>query len=585
MLKPQTNEILLKTGATDWLHFQTPERIITAKSVDEVLPALQEIETATQSGKYAAGFLSYEAAAAFDPAFSSCAPGNLPLLWFGIYSDPKTLQEKEFPDTENVECGDWNFSVSRAEYREQIARIKAYIAAGDTYQVNHTVRLHNESFNPEESWPFFLNTFLPLDSEFSAYLETERFALASGSPELFFEQDGNQLTCRPMKGTIRRGPYREVDRRQRNTLGESEKDRAENVMIVDMIRNDLGRIADPGSVHTTRLFDLEKYATVWQMTSTVTAKTRASITDIFKALFPCASITGAPKVRTMEIIHELEQSPRGIYTGCIGYIAPGRQARFNVAIRTLAIDKANGSAEYGTGGGIVWDSEADAEFAECEAKALTLTAPRPRFQLLETLLFEPGKGLFLLDKHLERLTQAADHFNFKCALPAIRQALEAFQCDEFARLRLLVSRDGSFELQHVPLGKERPVIDQAWKLALAKTPVNSHDPFLYHKTTHRTVYEKAKAGCEGADDVVLFNERGEITESTFANIVIEQNGRKFTPPIECGLLNGTFRQHLLESGELIEKIITLDELKSAEKIWLINSVRGWIPAEWIFQKI
>ncbi|MFC1467866.1 aminodeoxychorismate synthase component I [Verrucomicrobiota bacterium] len=500
------------------------------------------------------------------------------MLWFGIYDAPTEINERDFPTAENTGYGDWNFNVSRAEYRAQIARIKDYIAAGDTYQVNHTVRLKNESFQPDTAWPFFLNTFLPLDSEFSAYIETDAFAIASGSPELFFEQDGPKLTCRPMKGTIRRGAYSLVDNREHNLLGQSQKDRAENVMIVDMIRNDLGRIAQPGTVHTTRLFDLEKYATVWQMTSTVTAETETGITDIFKALFPCASITGAPKVRTMELIRELEQSPRGIYTGCIGYIAPNRQARFNVAIRTLAIDKNRGTAEYGTGGGIVWDSEADLEFAECEAKALTLTESRPRFQLLETLLFEPSKGIFLLEKHLERLEQAANYFNFKCDLPAVEKELADFRCDKFARLRLLVSRDGQFELQHVPLGKEKPAIEHPWKLKIAASSVDTRNPFLYHKTTHRTVYKKAKAGCEEADDVVLFNENGEVTETTIANIVIEKRGQKFTPPISCGLLNGTFRQHLLETGRITEKAITVDDLKNADQIWLINSVRGWVPA-------
>lgn len=578
MFKPRADEIVLKTGATQWVHFESPSQIITATTLAEVLPALREIEAATHSGKYAAGFMSYEAAAAFDAAFTTPSQGALPLLWFGIYDEPVQRSERDFPAAEPAACGDWSLSVNRMAYTEQIAQIKEYIAAGDTYQVNHTLRLKNDSFNTEASWPFFLNTFLPLDSEYSAYLETDAFAIASGSPELFFEQDGDQITCRPMKGTVRRGAYGPLDTQQYNQLGGSEKDRAENVMIVDMIRNDLGQIAQPGSVHTTRLFDLEKYATVWQMTSTVTAKSNAGITDIFKALFPCASITGAPKIRTMQLITELEKTPRGIYTGCMGYIAPNRHARFSVAIRTLAIDKVNGTAEYGTGGGIVWDSEAESEWAECAAKALTLTAPRPRFQLLETLLFEPKTGPFLLRAHIQRLAAAADYFNFTCDLKSVQAALTDFTCDEFARLRLLLFRDGHIELQATLLGAEKPAVTGRWKLKLAHQPVDSDDPFIYHKTTHRAVYQNAKDGIEDADDVVLFNARGEVTESTIANIVIETDGQKFTPPICCGLLNGTFRQHLIETGEIAERIITIPELKAADQIWLINSVRGWIPA-------
>jgi para-aminobenzoate synthetase/4-amino-4-deoxychorismate lyase len=576
MQQPKKNELLLKNGATQWLHFHSPSRILIARTIDEVLPALREIEAETAAGNHAAGYLTYEAAPAFDSAFKTHTPDQ-PLLWFGIYPEPAPLSESDFPTAPAPATGNWQLNATPESYRAQIAEIKEQIAAGDTYQVNHTLRLQNDAFNPAEGWPFFLNTILPLDSHYSAYLETDTHTIASGSPELFFQQNGNQLTCRPMKGTLPRGPHTAADNQQRNRLGQSAKDRAENVMITDMIRNDLGRIADPGTVHTTHLFDLEKYATVWQMTSTVTAQSDAGIADLFRALFPCASITGAPKIRTMQIIRELEDSPRGIYTGTIGYIAPNRHARFNVAIRTLAIDKKAGTAQYGTGGGIVWDSQADAEFQECQTKTLTLTAPRPRFQLLETALYEPGTGIFLLEKHLDRLQTAADYFNFACDIEKVRETLLNFKSDEFTRLRLLVSRDGKIDLQAVPLGQEKPVITKPWKLELTKGPVDSNNPFLYHKTTHRNVYDQAKAGST-ADDVILFNARGEITETTIANIVIQKNGRQLTPPISSGLLSGTYRQHLIETGEVEESILTLADLKTADKIWLINSVRGRIPA-------
>ena len=355
-------------------------------------------------------------------------------------------------------------------------------------------------------------------------------------------------------------------------------------MIVDMIRNDLSVIAKKGSVKPTSLFDVKKFASVWQMTSTVTAKTDASLVEIFKALFPCASITGAPKVRTMQIINQLEKSPRRIYTGCIGYVTPQKKARFSVAIRTVAIDKQNGSAEYGTGSGIVWNSDAKAEFAECKTKALSLSEPRPNFQLVETLLFKPKTGISLLNEHLERLEKAAQFFNYFCDISKIRDSLKNLSFNEFTRIRLLVWRNGSFEIESFPLGEKEPKIENTWKIALAKTPIKIDNPFIFHKTTNRKIYELAKAETPNADDVILFNENGEITETTIANIVIEKAGKKITPPIICGLLDGTLRRHLLETGEIDEQKISIDELRAAEKIWLINSVRGWIPAQ-LEQKI
>lgn len=578
MRRPKTDEVLLKNGPTQWLFFRRPIRIVTARLLDEIRPALRDIERAAASGLYAAGFLTYEAAPAFDAALATCRPGNLPFVWFGVYDEPATVAERDFPCPKPPRCAVWQLNLSREEYAKRIARIRRYIEAGDTYQVNYTLRLQSRRFPAKAGWPFFLNTFLSLDSGYSAYIETEDFAVASGSPELFFEREGERITVRPMKGTIRRGASREADSRRRRRLRESQKDRAENVMIVDMIRNDLGRIARPGSVRPTRLFEIEQYADVWQMTSTVTARVGAGIEGTFETLFPCASVTGAPKVRTMQIIRELERQPRGIYTGAIGYVAPGGKARFNVAIRTLSIDKRTQTAEYGTGGGIVWDSKAALEFAECEAKALALTAPRPSFCLVETLLFEPGKGMFLLEEHLRRLTASARYFRFACDAGALRKALKHFSGKEFVRVRVLLARDGLWEFETTRLGRRRPLESRPWKLRLAEHAVRSDNPFLYHKTTHRAVYEQALNARADADDVVLFNERGEVTETTVANIVFETAGRKVTPPVACGLLNGTLRRHLLKTGQIAERKIPVAALNSARRMWLINSVRGWIPA-------
>jgi para-aminobenzoate synthetase/4-amino-4-deoxychorismate lyase len=383
-----------------------------------------------------------------------------------------------------------------------------------------------------------------------------------------------------MKGTAARGRTLAEDRSNAACLYESEKNRAENVMIVDMIRNDLGRIARTGSVKVPRLFEIEKYPTVWQMTSTVEAVTAASFPKILQALFPCASITGAPKVKTMELIASIETTPRNIYTGAIGFVSPDRRAQFSVAIRTILIDKFTSNAEYGVGGGIVWDSTAAEEYEECLNKAkIILDPPPPRpFQLLETLLWTPDKGYFLLSRHLERLRESALYFDYPYDEALIRKALdekvEALSSGPY-RLRLLLSRNGDVECNFMPLGLPD---GRLLRIRLARQAVHSRAPFLYHKTTRRDLYEKAQASFPDADDVILYNEAGEVTESCIANVVILHNGLLVTPPVRCGLLNGTYRSELLDRGEISEKVVSLFELKRAEKVFLINSVRKWREA-------
>jgi para-aminobenzoate synthetase/4-amino-4-deoxychorismate lyase len=367
-------------------------------------------------------------------------------------------------------------------------------------------------------------------------------------------------------------------------------------MIVDMIRNDIGRIAEPGSVETVSRFDVEKYPTVWQMTSTVRGdlaqrRKGAKIAEVLSALFPCASITGAPKAKTMEIVRSLEKGPRGVYTGAIGFIAPDGAAQFNVAIRTAVVDRINGLVEYGIGGGIIWDSNADAEYEEAITKSRILARRSPEmqpgcFQLLETMLWENGE-IFLLERHLKRLADSAEYFGFQCDLEKIRIAFnEGCRPDDPTgrtpcevtrptKIRLLLNRDGSFEIQTSEIKRGEGT---ASTLAIAKEPVDSGDVFLYHKTTNRSVYEKAKADFPEVDDVLLFNEHGEVTESCIANVVIEVDGRKVTPPVSCGLLSGTFRDELLERGEIEEGIVMLADLKQASAVWLVNSVRKWRKA-------
>ncbi len=552
----------------DWLSFENPVDVLTARTPDEVFHCLEKIE---QSGLWAAGFVSYEAAGAFDDALKTHTSGDLPLLQFGLFQGLEKVVPKS---SGGYSLSEWAPSVCRDEYFAAIAAIKDRIAAGDTYQVNYTFRLHADFSG--DPFSFFCDLSAAQQGLYGAFIETETFAICSASPELFFELKDGTITSRPMKGTLPRGLTFSEDRKNAEALKHSQKDRAENIMIVDMIRNDIGRVAEAGSVETLATFDVEKYPTVWQMTSTVkgelkprmNANEREYLANILKALFPCASITGAPKAKTMEIIQGLEKGPRGIYTGSIGFIAPNGDAQFNVAIRTAVIQ--DGKAEYGIGGGIVWDSDAESEYEEALSKAAILTKKMPEFQLLETMLWEDGE-IFLLERHLKRLAESAEFFDFCFDRSRICDHLCHLRILSPARIRLLLSVDGVFDVQ--VLGLKR--LEASSTIAVAKEPVDLGDVFLYHKTTNRLVYEKAQADFPEADDVLLFNERGEVTEGCVANIVVELDGRRVTPPVSCGLLAGTLRDELLENGEIEEGVVTLEDLKRADSIWLINSVRKW----------
>ncbi len=562
---PQT-AILHQNG--QWLHFSRPQQIIQADRLEQVLPALREIEKLVETrGWHAAGFLSYEAAPAFDSALRVRPDTGFPLLWFGLYPEPAIAPLPNPADA--ADTAPWQPTVDRETYNAAIAAIKEAIARGQTYQVNYTMRLRNTL--TDDPWPLFLRLAQAQQAGYEAYLDTGEWIIASASPELFFQLEGETITGRPMKGTTRRGRTPLEDQAQAEWLRHSIKNRAENVMIVDMIRNDLGRIAQIGSVRVPALFTTERYPTLWQMTSTVTAQTRAGVTEILQNLFPCASITGAPKVSTMNIIARLETTPRRIYTGSIGYLAPGRVAQFNVAIRTVLLEKATGRAEYGVGGGIVWDSTSADEYEEALLKSKILTSRPRQFSLIETLLWDPPEGWFLPEKHLERMLASADYFGFPLEKKTLTAFLNELAFDTPQRVRILLGSDGRLEYQASPFRAPAAPL----KFALAARPVNSQDVFLFHKTTRRDMYDSARETFPEADDVLLYNEHGELTEFTLGNVVVELPGGLFTPPVTCGLLAGTFRAHLLESGQIQERIIRLEELTPQTRLYFINSVRKW----------
>lgn len=572
-------------GAARWLIFRQPVKCLTGFQPDEVIPCLQKIEQAVAGGLHAAGFLSYEAASAFDKALPAAPSDGTPLFWFGLYPN-RAVYEYRMPPLvagQPVEVLSGKSEIDLPEYHQRIRRIKDYIAAGDCYQVNFTLRFRevvrddmNRFFADISAHGTGVNAddLKPCGS-YAACIRTDMHTIYSTSPELFFSLARDKIICKPMKGTAPRGRSAQEDRTLAENLRGSEKNRAENIMIVDMVRNDLGRICEPGSICADPLFSIERYPSVFQMTSTVSGRTHAGLPDIFQALFPAASITGAPKIRAAEIIRELERSPRGIYTGAIGYVSPGRSAQFNVAIRTMTHDHRSNQIICGSGGGIVWDSTAEDEHRETLIKTGWL---RPlcgeSFQLLETMRWHPRRGIFLLQEHLDRMALSAQYFGFTFNRTEIISRLRQItgKLPETAhKIRLLLDRDGTSRAEAFIMDKSAG--SRPWRVCLAEAPMARADAFMLNKTTRRAVYDRAMAKHPDMDDVILWNEDGDITESCRANVIALINGRWITPPLRAGLLNGTYREYLLRRSIIHEEKLSTDDFLRADNRRLINSVR------------
>lgn len=556
--------------------FRGPGKQSVAGTLDEVIPLLHSAEGAARQGSWVALALSYEAAPAFDSALTVKAGSESPLAWMGVFAEPSSVELSSIPGRPSL-VSEWEPQMSRRQYQQAIQSIKDYIEAGDTYQVNFTFPLVGQLSGDSFNW--FRTIAESQGAAYSAYLDIGSHTILSFSPELFVERRGRTLITRPMKGTLARGRWLEEDRERAEQLRSSQKDLAENVMIVDLLRSDLGKIAETGSVEVTELFAVECLNRVLQMTSTITAvqKPAVTIADIFRALFPCGSVTGAPKARTMEIIEELEQHPRGVYTGAIGLIRPDGDAVFSVPIRTLVVDHSNGAATFGVGGGITWDSTSEGEYEECRLKARFLTDPWEEFDLLETMALKDGE-YDLLDRHLARARSSAGYFGFHWNEAAVSRAIEAAREShplERWRIRLIIDRSGEARTEARPLGKQRTA---PLAVRFATRAIDDRDPLVFHKTTARLRYDVELERCQPADDVILWNDRDEVTESTIANVVILSEGKHWTPPREAGLLAGTFREELISKGELFVRTITKAELVATGSFALINSVRGWMPA-------
>jgi para-aminobenzoate synthetase / 4-amino-4-deoxychorismate lyase len=564
------------------LLFREPRGIIAAGSVGDVLPRLREVEAAVASGLWAVGFVAYEAAPAFDDALQTRPhAGPAPLLWFALFDGPVAAPPPVIATAPPLE---WCTHTPRHVYDEAVSAIREGIAAGDFYQVNHTLRFQ-ASFEREPR-SVYDGLTAHRHGLYHAFIETDDWAVVSASPELFIERVGDRITTRPMKGTIRRGRWLQEDQDMARRLADSGKDRAENLMIVDLLRNDLGRVARFGSVEVPHLFEVETYPTVHQLTSTVTAQLRpdTSLCDIFTAMFPCGSVTGAPKVAAMQAIARLEDTPRGPYCGAVGVLRPDGSATFNVAIRTIVVERATGRAVYGAGGGITWDSVADAEFDEVIAKASLLRGALPDLDLLETMRLEDGV-ISRFDLHMARLRDSARFFAFPAGTADSAAAALRRVCHELGtgswRVRLTASRTGSINISHTrlhdPVGTRA---DEATprRAALSRQPVPDHEPLLFHKTTARNVYDQRRGEDPDAFDVLLLNQRHELTEFTTGNLVVELDGSLLTPARHCGLLAGTLRQQLLDEGVIREAVIHAHRLADARRAWHLNSVRGWTAA-------
>ena len=576
MMLPAPPFVLLddaRDGGAPARLYRDPIRIVTATTTATVRPALAEIRAAVGEGLHAAGYMAYEAGAAL--VARAPAVADAPLLWFGLFDGYEPLSgegvEALLPDPAGAWAGTPVPTIAQADYDAALARVLGYIRAGDIYQANLTFRAEV----PFLGDPLALYARLRRGARagHGGVVATGSTILLSLSPELFFEAEGDALTCRPMKGTATRAPVAADDRKRAAALAMDTKQRAENLMIVDLMRNDLSQVAVPGSVAVPELFTVETYPTIHQMTSTVTAMLAPGedAIDVVEALFPCGSITGAPKQRAMEIVAELEPDARGAYTGSIGRIDPAG-ASFNVAIRTLVVSEQGARATLGLGSGIVADSRADEEWAECLAKGAFVTAGQRRIDLIETMAFDPEIGLLRLETHLARLKASADALGFAFDRHAARNELQAatFRLRSAKRIRLLLAASGSvaIEVADVPSPQPGPVT-----VAIRPLPVARSDFRLRHKTSDRAFYDDARVEA-GAFEVV-FEQDGLLTEGSFTSVFVDRGGVLVTPRGD-GLLPGVLRADLIAEGRAIEGDLTRDDL--AGGFFVGNAVRGLLPA-------
>lgn len=553
--------------------FQDHLRSLLATSADDVTRVLEEAEREATAGYWVVGYVAYEAAVAFDDAFRVVSEPGQPLARFEVFGQRVTLDSLDNASAPQHRIRGLTRTAGTMPYPQAVDAIRARIAVGDVYQVNHTDRIVGELDG--DPFDLYVSMALAQRGAYNAYLYFGDQIVVSASPELFLRWDGDTLSAKPMKGTVVRGRRQRDDALRREDLVTDPKQQAENVMIVDLLRNDLSRVAQLGSVRVPRLFEAERYETIWQLTSTVEATTKpgTSLVDVFAATFPCGSITGAPKASAMSIIAGLEGRSRGVYCGAIGVLAPpgyGPRGTFSVAIRTAVIDPASRHLTYGVGGGITWSSDPVAEDAEVEAKSRVLSERRPPMQLLETMYLD-ASGVRNKSLHLQRLLDSAGWFGFLADEQRIVQALNELGTPaEPQRVRLLLDRLGNPTVESYDLGAAPEEVT----VVVDHKVVRSDDVFCLHKTTNRSVYESARLRHPGVDDVILVNERGEVVETTIANLLYRLGDQWFTPPLSSGGLDGIGRAVEIASGRVAERVLFATELSSCDELAVVSSLRG-----------
>lgn len=550
--------------------YRDPARVLVAREPGEVAGVLEAIRAGLKSGLHAAGFLAYGAGAAFEDR-APASPGD-PLAWFGLFERVEPFDPAALPDPRGAWVGPGEPGIDFATYAARLDEVLALIRAGDIYQANLTFPASARVIgNPLAA---YARLRAASGAGWGTVVSTGEAVHLSLSPELFFSLMGGRLTARPMKGTAPRDPDPAADRAAAEALATDPKQRAENLMIVDLMRNDLSRVAVAGSVKVPRLFEVERYPTVHQMTSTVEAELAPGrdAVDVMAALFPCGSITGAPKLRAMQAIDAIERAPRGLYTGAIGHFAPGGDAAFNVAIRTLTLSKGSDRAVLGLGSGIVADSRAPDEWDECLAKGAFLTRRARAFDLIETMRFDPREGVLLLERHLARMRDSAATFGYPFDRHAVRNELQAatFRLREVARVRLMLSPSGAVAIETSPLPPTKP---EPWQVAVMPLPADPADFRLRHKTSDRRFYDAARGT---ADEVVFVDPDGFMTEGSFTSVFVERKGVLLTPPVTRGLLPGILRAELIDSGRAVERDLTPADL--AGGFLLGNALRGLVSA-------
>jgi para-aminobenzoate synthetase / 4-amino-4-deoxychorismate lyase len=561
------------TGAATARLYCDPVEIIETRKAEDVQPLLERL-----TDGHWAGFISYEAGAVLEPRLQAqFRSPDLPLLWFARFDGFDAIDPGQVDALLPSAAGGW---IGRPEpdsvygdYARAFEKVLAYISAGDIYQANLTFPCKVATAGHPLAIYAGLRTRAL--AGYGGVVWTGTDWLLSLSPELFFAAHDGKITTKPMKGTATRKHDPQADAAAIDTLRTDPKQRAENLMIVDLLRNDLSRVSVQGSVEVPELFKVETYPTVHTMVSTVTARLnpQTGASDVLRAIFPCGSITGAPKIRAMEVIHEVEPRPRGAYTGSIGRIDPGGDAAFNVAIRTLHLRDGETTATMGLGSGIVADSRMAEEWRECLAKGRFVGDTR-QFDLIETMRFDPATGVALLERHLARMKASAETFGFAFDRHAARNEMQAatFRLSASRRLRLMLARSGKMAIEITPL---HPSPTEPVSVATARLPVDPHDFRLRHKTNDRSFYTDVRRAA-GTFEVALMDPEGFITEGSFTNIFVKRGGKLLTPPLSRGLLPGVLREELIAQDMAIEHDLVVDDLMDG--FFIGNASRGLLPA-------